>query len=159
MASDEPEASPSRRLIDLPPVWLAAFMILGWALSEHAPDWRFQSQTTIALGAALIAAGVALAVWSAVFFWRARTSIIPGREADRLITQGPYRFSRNPIYLADLLVLVGLGFALGSIWPFALAPVFVWVLERRFIAPEEVMLRRRFPQAFADWSSSVRRWI
>lgn len=145
--------------LDLPPIWLAGFLAVGWGLSRAAPILPFETAAVAALGWALIGGGLGLAGWAALCFRRARTSIIPRSDAAALVASGPFRFSRNPIYLADLLILLSQGLILGSVWPFLLAPLFGLVITRRFIRPEEAMLRRRFPDAFARWSAAVRRWI
>lgn len=148
-----------RRPFDLPPLWLGAFLLLGWGLDGVAPLIRFDHPAIAAAGWALIAGAIGLAIWSAIAFARRRTSIIPGDVASALVTAGPYRFSRNPIYLADAAILAGQGLVHGSLWPLLLTPAFMAVLTARFIRPEEDMLRATFPEAFTHWSARVRRWI
>lgn len=145
--------------LDLPPLWLVAFLALAWGLSRAVPIAPFDWPAGVEIGWGLVVAALALALWSAAAFHRARTSIIPGQTADALVTDGPYRWSRNPIYLADVVILAAASLILGALWPILLAPGFVWVLERRFIRPEEAMLRERFPEAFQEWSRRTRRWI
>lgn len=147
------------RKLELPPVWLVAFMAAGWWLARELPLLSFESAASLWIGRALIAAGLGLMIWSAVHFRRAKTSIIPRETASALVTGGPYRFSRNPIYLGDLIILFGWGISLGALSPLLIAPLFVPVINARFIKGEEAMLRREFPDAFAEWSATVRRWI
>lgn len=145
--------------IEIPPLWLAIFVGLGWGLAQAAPIGGFAGPVASGFGWLLIAAALALAVWAAIAFRRRGTSVIPGETARALVTDGPYRFSRNPIYVADVLILIGVGFLLGSVWPILLAPVFMWVIDRRFIRGEEAMLRREFGDVFDAWSQRVRRWM
>ena len=147
--------------IDLPPVWLALFAALAWALSRGEPLgldfgglalWRW-------LGGGLILAGLVLAVLAAREMARARTTILPHRSPDALVTSGVFGISRNPIYLGDLLILTGLILWWEAALALPLIPVFAFVLVRRFIRPEEERLAAAFGPAFAAWRARVRRWI
>lgn len=148
---------PFRKMIDIPPVWLALFLSLALAQSVWLPLFPAGAITRVA-GAALIAAGVALLVAASLQFRRHATTIIPHHDPAAIITGGVYALSRNPIYLADALVLAG--FALR--WDPAsllLVPVFMAIITRRFIAPEEARLVRLFPTEFAAWAARTRRWV
>ena len=147
--------------IDLPPVWLAGFAALAWGLSRWRPLgldlgglalWSW-------LGGALILAGLILAVLAAREMARARTTIIPHRQPDALVTSGIFRVSRNPIYLGDVLILTGLILWWEAVIALPLVPLFAYVLTRRFIRPEEARLAAAFGPAFRTWRARVRRWI
>ena len=88
-----------------------------------------------------------------------RTTIIPHRDADVLVTSGIFKRSRNPIYLGDALILLGLILRWDAPLALPLAPVFVWVIERRFIIPEENRLRSKFRQEFYRYTQKTRRWV
>ncbi len=142
--------------LDLPPVWLCGCMVLAWVTTiDNAP----LGSTALWLGIALIALGVLLAVWAALAFWSARTTIIPREEPSALVETGPYRFSRNPIYIADLLILAGWCLAIGTILGLALLAPFGLLLHRRFILPEEATLVRHLGQPYLDYRARVRRWL
>jgi len=143
------------RWLDWPPVWLAGFMAAGGALGAvWAP-----LGVLLWPGRLVIAAGVALAVWAAIEFRRARTTIVPRETPSALVDSGPYRLSRNPIYVADLLILAGWVLTTGQplglvlLWPFA------QVLERRFIRPEEAMLDTHLGAPYRAYLARVRRWL
>ena len=142
--------------IDLPPVWLVAAMATMWALAEASPWPEF---AFVWPGRAIIAAALAIMVWTALAFRRARTTIAPHMRPDALVTDGPMRFSRNPIYGADVLVLVGWGVSLGAAIPFLAIPVFVLIIEKRFILAEEARLRAAFGADFEAYAERVRRWL
>ena len=149
------------RFLHLPPVWLAALMGLGWGLSRvHAPwsDSTWVGGSGVG-GTVLMIAGLGVIVWSVLSFRRARTSVIPRRVPDALVADGPYRFSRNPIYLADLLILAGWCLALGSPLACLLAVPLFWILREGFVKGEERMLTERFGGGYADYCARVRRWI
>lgn len=142
--------------IDLPPVWLVGFMAAMWGVAQVMPAPGYES---VWLGRAIIGAALLVMVWTAVWFRRRRTTIVPHLAPDALVTEGPMRFSRNPIYAADVLVLVGWGVSLGAIAPFLLIPLFAIVIQRRFILAEEARLAAAFGDEFAAYKARVRRWI
>ena len=147
------------RTIDLPPVWLVAAMALAWSISWVYPGMTVDSLALDVAGYALIGVGVGVMIWCAVLFRRRRTSIIPRNIPDAIVTDGPYRFSRNPIYLADAVILFGWILVIGSPVALLLVPAFVLIINKRFISGEEAVLRQEFGDAFSDWSRKVRRWI
>ena len=144
---------------DLPPIWFAGFCGAAWLLARELPLTTAFGPLWWGLGVLLAVAGVALIGWSAWWFWVHRTPIEPHHDPRALITEGPYRFSRNPIYLGDALVLLGLIFYWDAVLSLPLVPIFVWIIERRFIIPEENRLRRKFRADFARYEQKVRRWL
>ena len=142
------------RLIDLPPLWLLAFLVPTWAVPVSLP-WGGAFWP----GVFLLVVAAALTVAALVEFARARTTVIPHQVPNALLTGGVFRWTRNPIYLADLLVLLGLSLIWGQLVGLLLLPVLWVVLERRFILPEEARLRAAFPEAFEDYAKTTRRWI
>lgn len=146
------------KLIDIPPVWLAAAIAAMWVETGATgglamPGWA------VAFGWGLVLAGLAVSALALVAFLKARTSPIPHKEPDAIITSGLYGFSRNPIYLADAAMLFGAGLVLGAVSVVVLLPAFVALIERRFIRGEEARLAARFPDEWAAWSARVRRWL
>jgi protein-S-isoprenylcysteine O-methyltransferase Ste14 len=144
--------------IDLPPVWLAVFAALGWAQATWLPLGRLGDWAGWA-GGALVAAGLALALAAAVEFRRARTTIVPHRMPDAMVTSGVYRLTRNPIYLGDTLILAGLGLRWDALLALLLVPVFVAVITARFIRPEEARLREGFGREFEAYAARTGRWV
>jgi protein-S-isoprenylcysteine O-methyltransferase Ste14 len=76
-----------------------------------------------------------------------------------LVTSGPYRFTRNPMYLGMAFLYVGFAFAFGVIWALAFLPAVIVVVDRFVIAREEPYLERNFGQAYRDYKARVRRWV
>ena len=93
-------------------------------------------------------------------FGRAGTSVLPfGDRATSIVTNGPYRFSRNPMYVGMALLYVGVATATGVIWAFAALPVVLAVIRYYVIAREETYLAAKFGDSYREYQSRVRRWI
>jgi len=143
----------------LPPTYLYGALALILALHFLAPGavltkspWRF-------LGAAPLAAGAVLNIWSSRLFEREGTTVKPFRESRALVVRGPYRISRHPMYLGMVLVLAGLAAILGTLSPVFVVIAFIAALELRFIRVEERMLEERFGDEYREYRKRVRRWI
>ncbi|MFO7758806.1 MAG: isoprenylcysteine carboxylmethyltransferase family protein [Roseovarius sp.] len=146
--------------IDLPPVWLAGFLVLAWVQAVYYPmGLDFGPVWADLLGGLLVGGGLVLIVMAAMEFRRYGTTIVPHETPERLIQTGIFRRSRNPIYLGDVLILAGLILRWDAVLALALIPVFVWVIERRFIIPEENRMRRMFRMEFARYCEKTRRWL
>ena len=92
-------------------------------------------------------------------FLRAGTDLVPFHNVTSLVTEGVYRFTRNPMYLGMLSVLLGCAVTVGSTCALAVPVLFGIIIELRFIRPEEAMLRELFPEDFAAYCERVRRWL
>lgn len=144
------------REIDFPPVWLAAFAVLGGVIGRLVP---VPTPVNDVLGAVLVCAGLTLMVLAAAQMILARTSLIPRRDPSALVRGGVFRFSRNPIYLADAILLAGLYIAWDALIALPLVAVFAVVIQKRFILEEEARLSRRFGDDYLDYAARVRRWF
>lgn len=111
----------------------------------------------IALG--LCVFGIALGGWGLLTFFRARTAIIPDRPASRLVVTGPYRFSRNPMYVALTVLYIGLSALTDSWWPLVFLPVVLTALWFLVIRREERYLAAAFSEEYAAYCRRVRRWL
>jgi protein-S-isoprenylcysteine O-methyltransferase Ste14 len=147
-----------REMIDLPPLWLAFFAALAWAQASLLPFGGFGTWGGPA-GATLIALGLFIAAAAFLEFRRHRTTVIPHKEASALVTSGIYRLSRNPIYLADALILAGLSLRWDALSGLLLVPAFMALIAARFIGPEETRLRAAFGPVFEAWTARTRRWL
>ena len=146
--------------IDLPPVWLIG--ALGIALvQDRAFDLglSFGGQWADLLGGVLVGGGILLVLLAVYEFRRFKTTVMPHETPDRLITTGIFSRSRNPIYLADLLILAGFILKWDAVLSLPLIPILLWVLEVRFVIPEENRMRRKFRADFARYCQKTRRWL
>ncbi len=149
---------PLSKLIDMPPLWLLGFAVLVWGLGALVP-FETGSPGLRWLGTGLVTAGCALILWAAWEFRRQRTTIIPHQPPTALVETGPFAFSRNPIYLADAVILTGLALRWDILPGVLLVPVFIWVIQTRFIVAEEARLEAAFPTEFARYAAKTRRWL
>jgi protein-S-isoprenylcysteine O-methyltransferase Ste14 len=111
------------------------------------------------IGFAPFLLGGGLTVRAARLFDRAGTPVRPFEPSTRLVLGGPYRFTRNPMYLGMVFGLFGLAVLMGSLSPFAVPPLFALFIRARFIVPEEAMLERLFGAEFVAFKGRVRRWL
>jgi protein-S-isoprenylcysteine O-methyltransferase Ste14 len=142
-----------------PPAYYVAAFLVGVALELIFPtSWP---STGVRVAAALIAGGAWLALdgVATVLFRRAGTSMIPMNPTTALVTSGPYRFTRNPMYVGMAFLHVALAFAFGVMWALVFLPAVIVVVDRFVIAREEPYLERKFGQAYRDYKTRVRRWL
>ena len=144
-----------------PPLVPAAVWVAGWYLFQWFPfeiDGAGTSWGQGLLGAALAAAGVVLIVRAIRAFGTAKTSLRPDRPAAALVTSGPYRLSRNPIYLGFSAIYLGSAAILNNAWQVVLLPVLLLFMTTTVIHYEEAYLSAAFPE-YAEYSRRVRRWL
>jgi protein-S-isoprenylcysteine O-methyltransferase Ste14 len=106
-----------------------------------------------------VIAGMCLAGWGLLAFFRARTAIVPIRPARRLVASGPYRFSRNPMYVGLSVLYLGLALLFNVAWPMMLFPLVVLSLDRLVIRREERYLADAFGESYTMYRQRVRRWL
>jgi len=146
--------------IDMPPVWLAGCLVMAWAQARYYPiGLRFGDTWADLLGGLLVGGGLLLIALAAMEFRRHKTTIVPHETPARLIRSGIFRRTRNPIYLGDALILAGLILRWDAVLSLPLVPVFVWIIEKRFVIPEENRMRRIFRAEFARYCEKTRRWV
>jgi protein-S-isoprenylcysteine O-methyltransferase Ste14 len=150
--------SKPRRFI-FPPIWLVIGLVMIFVLSEYLPLARFNSGFATGLGSFAILIGLALLVHAGGMFKAAETDMIPFQNVTALVTTGVYRVTRNPMYLGMALVLLGTSITVGAYAGLFVAPIFMAIIEFRFIRPEEAMLRELFGADFDAYSKLVRRWL
>ena len=106
-----------------------------------------------------IATGIGMVLFCAYLFRQKDTTIKPFQESSYLVREGIFNYSRNPIYLGMITVLIGLWIVLGSLTPLLIIPVFTWLIQELFIKQEEKMLLDKFGEEYQAYKATVRRWI
>lgn len=143
---------------DLPPIWFVLFLGLNWGIASSIPGLT-PGALLNGISWVLIGAGLGLILWAAIWFWRRKTTIEPHHSPTALIVEGPYRLSRNPIYLGLAVILLGAVIGRGQPLCLALVPLFIWILNARFAVPEERGLIEAFGSEAEAYLQATRRWI
>ena len=152
---DRPNISPMVH----PPLVAVFFIVLAYFLGRFIPLPFTVPLVLRYLGLVLTFAGFLLGIAAFMEFRRARTTVDPHGTTKHLVTSGIYRFTRNPIYLGFLLMVIGLPLVSGLIWGLVLAPFYMMTMSRLVIEREEVYLERKFKGEYTDYTSRVRRWL
>lgn len=148
--------------LKLPPV--AVFLVFGalmWALAEMMPQASLRVPGAAIITAILAVSGAATAVMGILAFRRHETTVHPIHpdRASTIVSEGVYRYTRNPMYLGLALFLLAWAAWLGNLVSLALVPAFVGYMTRFQVQPEERALLAKFGSAFSDYMQTVRRWI
>jgi protein-S-isoprenylcysteine O-methyltransferase Ste14 len=143
-----------------PPIWTLIYCLVAAAISWLLHWPMVPGLPQVALGIAIFLAGWIVPVWAVMVFRRAGTELRPDSPTNSsLVTAGPYRFTRNPMYLGLVIVSLGVAVAVGA-WPMFAVPIAVFATPALVHIPfEEAKMRRQFGGAYDDYVARVRRWI
>jgi protein-S-isoprenylcysteine O-methyltransferase Ste14 len=157
--SEEAAQRPAR--FPWPPVLVVATLAAAWGLERAVPTtWPGLDDPLARLaGSAIGIGGLALMAWAILTLRRARTTVLPHHGASVLVVSGPFRFRRNPIYLGEVMIFLGLAELTKSLWLVILAPVFALLITWLAILPEERHLEAKFGDAYRAYKARTRRWI
>jgi len=148
------------RWMDIPPLWLLGCVIVAWLQALWFPyGLGFGETWADLLGGMLVGGGIVLTLLAIYEMRRHRTTVAPHKTPSHLVQSGIFSRSRNPIYLGDVLILAGLILRFDAVLSLPLIPVFTWILEKRFIVPEENRMRREFRADWARYEEKTRRWV
>jgi len=144
-----------------PPVLFLGAVVAGWFLQRSWPlAWPgLDDAPARFIGKGFVFCGFGLAVWALVTMLRASAEFRPHAEATVLVTSGPFRRFRNPMYLGYALILLGLADGSQNIWIAILTPVFALAVTWLAILPEERHLEAKFGDAYRDYKATSRRWL
>ena len=154
--------NPVRFLLLVPVPWVFVLTYLLGVVLEHvhhgtiSPTAALVSKTA---GAVLFAVGAVIAGWALVLFGKAKTTTVPGKLSGKLVAWGPYRFTRNPMYVGLVLAYLGEAGLLKQIWPVVLLPFTVAYINWTVIPVEEAKLEEAFPNEYKQYRLQVRRWF
>jgi protein-S-isoprenylcysteine O-methyltransferase Ste14 len=147
-----------------PPLLALAGVLLGVLLERLWPIGLLGVELSDAVrrtvGWAIVAgAFLVLGLWPVVLFRRSGQSEIPWKPTTSIVERGPYRFTRNPMYLQMVLICIGLAILLETAWILLLTLAVAWALQRFAIRPEEAYLERKFGDSYRAYKRRVRRWL
>jgi len=154
---DDPKDTVRFRL--WPPVAIGVPLLVGWLLTTSWSDPVELGAWRVPVGWALVLAFFLWNGWALWLFARHRTGLLPGQATETLIEEGPYRISRNPLYVGLLALYLGLALLAPTVWALVLFPVAVLLVYWGAIRPEEQFLHKRFGGAYDDYARRVRRWL
>ena len=143
----------------LPPTYLLIALVAIGALHVLLPGPQLIGSPWRDAGLLLIGLGVWLNVSADGLFKRRGTEVKPYRDSTALVTDGPYRVSRHPMYLGMLLIVLGAALVAGSTTPLVVVGGVWWLLTVHFVIPEETAMRRQFGAAYEQYAQRVRRWL
>jgi protein-S-isoprenylcysteine O-methyltransferase Ste14 len=142
-----------------PPVVALMFIVIAYFLGRFVPIPFVVHMVVRTIGFILTLIGFLLGIAAFIEFRRARTTLDPHGSAKQIVTSGIYRFTRNPIYLGFLLMVIGLPLNSGLIWGFVAAPFYMMLMTRLVIVHEEAYLLKKFKDQYIGYRSRVRRWL
>jgi protein-S-isoprenylcysteine O-methyltransferase Ste14 len=143
----------------LPPTYFFFCLIIAIALHFLLPIKQIINSPYNWLGFLFLIIGGVLNIWADQIFKKSQTTIKPGEKPTTFIKTGPYKFSRNPMYLGVSSLLLGIGFILGSVTSFVGFILFIILIEVIFIPEEEKNLQAQFGEEYEAYKQKVRRWI
>ncbi len=143
----------------IPPVYFLVSVVIMAVLNYFAPIRSILHPPVTYSGAIFIVIGLIITIWSAVLFNKAGTAIKPFEESTHLVTQGMYQLTRNPMYLGMVMILLGIALLFGTLTPFIMIPIFVWLIQTIFIKNEEIVMERTFGDEYREYRERVRRWL
>jgi protein-S-isoprenylcysteine O-methyltransferase Ste14 len=142
-----------------PPIWMVIGIVVIFALNEFLPGPRYTGTLSQVLGGVPLVAGLTLLILAGGLFKRAGTDMVPFQNVTTLVTDGVYARTRNPMYLGMALVLLGTAITVGATTALVVPPLFMVIIQLRFIRAEEALLGELFPEQFSAYCRRVRRWL
>ena len=152
-------ASEEQMHIVPPPVLYLGALFLGLVGQRLRPVRPLPRELARPLGWLLIGGGLALGAWGVLTFRGAGESVDPTRPTQALVTGGPYRYSRNPLYVGMTAIYLGITALANSLWPLLLLQPVQRLMNGRIIPAEEAYLARRLGDEYAEYRRRVRRWL
>jgi protein-S-isoprenylcysteine O-methyltransferase Ste14 len=150
---------PAISRVIVPPLWLLLALVVELALAHWLPRHHWLPPLARLAGVPFVLAGIGLALWAHGLFVRGGTGVRPFSESTKLVADGPYRLTRNPMYLGMTLLLVGVAILTGAITPLVVPPLFMLLLTLLFIRYEEAHMERAFGADYLAFKRKVRRWL
>ncbi len=154
------DTADTANVIIRPPLAWGLAVIVGLALNLLVP-WPFLPADMPAgwIGALVFVLALVLFAWAVITMTKAGSNVPTNRPTTTIVESGPYRFTRNPIYLGMVLGLIGLAIAFDSLWLLVMLVFFAFLIRCGVVAREEAYLDRKFGDVYRGYRSRVRRWL
>ena len=142
-----------------PPHIAFVLLFFAWFINRLFPQLRFVQQSFNIFGIYIFILGIALMLWAFYMFKKNKTPIIPGQKPTFMVAEGPYKFTRNPMYLGVTIALFGAAIYIGNLLSFLSPIAFFIVMNSVFIPFEEKLLEKIFKKQYINYKRKVRRWL
>jgi protein-S-isoprenylcysteine O-methyltransferase Ste14 len=146
-------------VIAFPPLLYLGFFFIGLLVHWLVPVQPLPVAYARGVGLFLLAVSLVLTVWAIATFRRSGTNVLPSNPALAVVTRGPYRWTRNPMYLAFAVVYVGLSLLIPALAPLVLLPLLLALVEWGVIRREERYMAAKFGEPYLAYKAQVRRWL
>ena len=147
--------------IPWPPIITIGSIVLALVVNYFVPiDWLYELSGVIwPLGILMVVAALSIDVWAFRTFKAGKTTIMPNQAVSNLVTNGPFAWSRNPIYVGNIVLISGIGIATGNSWMLLAAAEAAVLIDKLAIRREEAHLKANFEMEWSEYSARVRRWV
>lgn len=145
-------------MIPPPLIYIIGFLF-AYAMNKFYQIPMLGPPLSIILALLAVTPSAFLGLWSLLEFWRARTNILPHKPSSSLVIVGPYRVTRNPMYVSLALLYVSVGFLLSIAWAFVVLPAVIFIVNIYVIRREESYLESKFSEQYRDYKKQVSRWL
>ena len=152
-----PEESKKMRI--KPPYIAVLLLFLSWLADYLFPQYRFIYGDYRYVGVAVFIFGLSITFYSFYLFKKNKTPILPGRKPMFVVMEGPYKFTRNPMYSGVTLALLGASLYLGNLLSFLSPIIFFLIMNYYFVPFEEKLLESLFGKKYLDYKKKIRRWL
>jgi protein-S-isoprenylcysteine O-methyltransferase Ste14 len=159
----EKKSKPIKILLHIPVPWVYVLTYLVSLIPQLVFPIVIHSRKALTIikitGDVFFVTGVFFALWSLIIFHKARTTTTPGETSDKLVMSGPYRTSRNPMYVSLILAYLGEAGFLSQVWPVIFLPLILIYVNRVVIPLEEEVLKQDFKEEYENYCLRVHRWL
>ena len=142
-----------------PPHIAFTLLLLSWLLDYFFPQFRFVYGSFRYIGLIIFVTGLSITFFSFYLFKKNKTPILPGQKPTFMVAVGPYKFTRNPMYLGVTLALLGISIYIGNLLSLFSPLIFFIVMNLVYIPFEEKLMENLFGKQYFDYKKKVRRWI
>ena len=142
-----------------PPHIALLLLFLSWLVNRLLPEFKFVQKPYSNLGIIVFIIGIALMTWAFYLFKKNKTPIIPGQKPKFVVIEGPYKFTRNPMYFGVTIALSGAAFYIGNLLSFFSPAIFFMIMNFVYVPFEEKLMEKIFGKKYLAYKKKVRRWI
>lgn len=142
-----------------PPLIYFTGFLSACAIDRFYPTTMFDHQLSIVLAVIAVMPSAFFGLWSLLEFGRAKTSLLPHKPSSYLVIVGPYRVTRNPMYVSLTLLYISLGFLLGIAWALIILPAVIFIINIYVIRREELYLESKYGEQYRAYKKQVGRWL